>query len=98
MANRYLGGIGPGIPERLHGRQLGGLDLGHLAGVDMPLDDFGKGEDQGKAQGQAEGFGEKGGLLLAQQVIGADPHDEEARQDVGPADGVEEISGRRRAG
>ena len=56
----------------------------------MPLDDFGKGKDQGKAQGQAEGFGEEGGLLLPEQVIGADAHHEEARQDVGPADGVEE--------
>ena len=56
----------------------------------MALDHLGHGKDQGEGQGQAEGFGEEGGLLLPQQVIGADPHHEEARQDIGPADGVEE--------
>ena len=93
---QHLGRIGLGLPEGFHGRQLGGLDLGHLAGVVMPLDQLGDGEDQGKGEAQAKGLGEKVGMLPAQQVIGADPHDEKARQDVSPADGMEKyLEGKR---
>ncbi len=70
---------------------LVGWILATSAAVDVPLDDLGQGEDQGEPQGQAEGLGEKGRILPPQQVIGADPHDHEARQDIGAAHRVEKL-------
>ena len=38
----------------------------------------------------------KAGVLLAQQMVGADPHDEETRQDISAADGMEkDLEGKR---
>jgi len=58
---------------------LVGWILATSAPWQVPLDDLGHREDQGEPQGQAEGLGEKGRMLPPQQVIGADPHDHEAR-------------------
>ena len=68
------GRSGGGFPQRFHGGQFGRLDLGHMTGMQIALDNNKHGSDQAAYQSHFKRARGKFHMLFFEKMIGADAH------------------------